>query len=202
MSIEWLLNDPINSYLYYMPGKYEQVLVAAPHHAPLEIQTLPCASHPTADENTGWIAFELASQLNCSCLIAGNYYLDPNKYKTSDYFKKIESVQPKILIEIHGHGNVSAKFDIEISCGSREKNHLSQQMASQLSAVFSNHLSLRDYTISGDFDQIHLRATKSLTINTNEWTAYHIELPFQLRKDSKQYTFLCDQLKNILLEMF
>lgn len=201
MSIAWLLNDPVNSYLYYLAGTTEKVLVAAPHHAPLDVSTLPCASHPTADENTGWITYELASRLNCSCLIAGNYFLDPNKYKTSDYFKKIEAVQPEILIEIHGHGSVSATFDIEISCGSREKSPLSQRMATQLATAFSNHPGLRHYTISGDFDQIHLRATKSLTINTNEWTAYHIELPFQLRKDPLQYKIMCDQLKNIILEM-
>jgi hypothetical protein len=201
MSIKWLLNESINSYLYYIPGTFEQVLIAAPHHAPVEISTLPCASHPSADENTGWIAYELASRLNCSCLIAGNYYIDSNKYKTSDYFKKIESVHPKILIEIHGHGSISAKFDIEISCGSREKSHLSQRMATQLTKSFSNHPSLCHYTISGNFDQIHLRATKSLTINTNEWTAYHIELPFQLRKDPDQYKIMCDQLKNIILKI-
>ena len=201
MSIEWLLNEPINSYLYYMPGTNEQVLVAAPHHASVEVSTLPCASHPNSDENTGWIAYQLASLLKCSCLIAGNYYLDANKYKTTDYYRKIESVQPKILIEIHGHGSVSAKFDIEISSGSREKSPLSQKMANKLTEAFSNHTSLRNYTISGDFDQIHLRATKSLTINTSEWTAYHIELPFKLRKDPKQYTLLCKHLKTIILEL-
>jgi hypothetical protein len=198
MSIEWLLNEPTNSYLYYIPGINEQVLIAAPHHAPVEVQTLPCESHPSADENTGWIAYELASLLRCNCLIAGNYYLDSNKHKTTDYFRKIEAVQPKILIEIHGHGSVSAKFDIEISCGSREKSHLSQRMATQLAKSFSNHPNLRDYTISGDFDQIHLRATKSITINTNAWTAYHIELPFKLRKDAHQYKIMCNHLKTFI----
>lgn len=199
MSIEWLLNEPINSYLYYIPGTHEKILVAAPHHAPVEVSTLPCASHPSADENTGWIAYELASLLNCSCLIAGNYYLDSNKYKTTDYYRKIESLQPKTLFEIHGHGSVSAKFDIEISCGSREKSPLSQHLADQLTKAFASHPSLCNYTISGNFDQIHLRATKSLTINTDEWTAYHIELPFKLRKDPVQYTLFCQQLKTIIL---
>ena len=100
MTIETFLNDPVNSYLIYIPGKNTDVMIGVPHHAPLGIQHLPCESHPTSDENTGFIGYRLAQLLDCPCLIAGNYFIDPNKYKSSDYFKKIEEVSPKFLIEI------------------------------------------------------------------------------------------------------
>jgi len=201
MSVEKMLNDPENSYLLYLPGEDKRLLIAAPHHAPLGIQALPCESHPTSDENTGWIAYQLSSSLNCGCLIAGNYFLDPNKHKTTDYYKIIESLKPKILVEIHAHGSGAANFDIEISCGSRDKSDLSQQLAEQLTHVFSNYNELKNYQISGDFDLIHFRATKSLTINTEEWTAYHIELPQKLRGNENQYLIFCEELGALLRKL-
>jgi len=201
MTIETFLNDPVNSYLIYHPKSRTDVLIAAPHHAPLWVSSLPCETHPTADENSGWIAYHLAKKLDCACLIAGNYFLDVNKHMTSDYFKKIEAIAPKILIEIHGHGSGSAKFNIEISSGSEQKSTQSQLFANQLSRSFASHHQLRDYTISGDFNQIHYKATRSLTINTNQWTAFHIELPYSLRKDEKKYLLFCEFVKTIVVEM-
>lgn len=201
MTIEMLLNDPVNSYLIYIPGKNTDVMIGVPHHAPLGVQRLPCESHPTSDENTGFIGYRLAQMLNCPCLIAGNYFIDPNKYKSSDYFKRIEAINPKYLIEIHGHAGLSAHFDIEISSGSLDKSVLSQKFAEQLKSAFSNHPALQNYTISGDFNQIHFRATKSLTINTDQWTALHIELPQTLRADQRQYNQLCKSLSKIVPEL-
>jgi hypothetical protein len=134
-------------------------------------------------------------------VIAVNYFLDPNKFKSSDYFKKIEAITPKFLIEIHGHAGLSAQFDIEISSGSLDKSVLSKKFAGQLFSAFSDHPSLSNYTISGDFDQIHFRATKSLTINTDQWTAFHIELPQKLREDQNQYILLCESLEKIVREL-
>ena len=201
MTIETILNDPVNSYLIFIPGRNPDVMIGVPHHAPLGVQQLPCESHPTSDENTGFIGYHLAQMLDCPCLIAGNYFIDPNKYKSSDYFKKIEEVAPKVLIEIHGHAGLSAHFDIEISSGSLEKSVLSKKFAGKLSNAFSRHSMLRNYTISGDFVQIHFRATKSLTINTDQWTAFHIELPQELREDQRQYNQLCESLEKIVREL-
>ena len=201
MSVEILLNDPINSYFIYLPKSRSDVIVAAPHHAPLWVSSLPCETHPTADENTGWIAFHLAKLLDCSCLVAGNYYLDVNKHKHSDYFKKIEAINPKILIEIHGHGSGSANFEIEISSGSLEKSPLSSQFAEKLSVFFTQSPMLKDYTISGDFSQIHYRATRSLTINTDQWIAYHIELPYSIRKSEGKYLLFCEYVKEIIEQL-
>lgn len=198
MNIETFLNDPVNSYLIYIPGKNTDVMIGVPHHAPLGIQHLPCESHPSSDENTGFIGYRLAQLLDCPCLIAGNYFIDPNKYKSSDYFKKIEEVSPKFLIEIHGHAGQSAHFDIEISSGSLDKSALSEKIADQLFITLSRHPTLRNYTISGNFVQIHFRATKSLTINTDQWTAFHIELPQKLREDKHQYNQLCECLEEII----
>ena len=201
MTIETLLNDPVNSYLIFIPVRNTDVMIGVPHHAPLGVQNLPCESHPTSDENTGFIGFRLAQLLDCPCVIAGNYFIDPNKYKSSDYFKKIEAITPKFLIEIHGHAGQSAHFDIEISSGSQDKSILSEKFAGQLSSAFSGHPSLCNYTISGDFDQIHFRATKSLTINTDQWTAFHIELPQKLREDQHQYNLLCESLEKIVRDL-
>jgi hypothetical protein len=201
MTIEMMLNDPVNSYLIYIPGKNTDVMIGVPHHAPLGVQHLPSESHPTSDENTGIIGYRLSQLLDCPCLIASNYFIDPNKYKSSDYFKKIEEVSPQFLIEIHGHVGQSAHFDIEISSGSLDKSVLSEKFADQLSTEFSRHSSLRNYTISGDFIQIHYKATRSLTINTNQWTAFHIELPYSLRKDENKYLLFCECVKTILVEM-
>ncbi len=198
MSIEELLIDPKSSYLIYRPGNDKRLLIAAPHHSPIGIDNLPNETHPTADENTGWIAFQLSKIFECGCLIAGNYFLDPNKHKTSDYYKKIEQYRPDILIEIHGHGSVSANYDIEISSGSRDKSVLSEKFANQLAQSFADYPVMRNYTISGDFERIHFRATKTLTINTDEWTAYHIELPQSLRQDEDQVMIFCDALSKII----
>lgn len=199
-SIVVCLNDPCNSFLFYLPGNNEQILIAAPHHAPLGVQHLPCETHPSSDENTGWIAYHLSQMLDSGCLIAGNYFIDPNKYKTSDYFKRIESLQPKILIEIHGHGSGSANFDIEISSGSRDKTFLSQRLANLLQQGLAIRENLKTYTISGDFEKIHFRATKSLTINTDQWTAFHIELPQKLREDEQQYLSFCEVFEEAILK--
>lgn len=200
MTIETFLNDPLNSYLLYHPAEREDILIAAPHHAPVNVPTLPCETHPVSDENTGWIAYHLSRKLSCGCLIAGNYFLDPNKHRTTDYYKKIEALQPKILIEIHAQGSGAANFDIEISCGSREKSHLSQKMADELALAFAHDSNMSTYRISGDFDAIHFKATKSVTINTNEWIAFHIELPQKLRENKEQYLTFCEELGNLLLQ--
>lgn len=201
MSLETLLNDSTNSYLIYHPGVNQKILVSAPHHAPLGVQQLPCLTHRTSDENTGWIAYQLAYFLDCDLMIAGNYFLDGNKHKTSDYFKKIESLMPTTLIEIHGHGSGSANYDIEISSGSRDKSYLAEQLADYLRKAFSTHKHLKNYTIGGDFDRIHFRATKSLTINTDLWTAYHIELPQKIREDQNQYLSFCDITKDFFIQL-
>lgn len=198
MAVEDFLNERENSFLLFIPAQDSTILIAAPHHAPLGVQQLPCPNHTSSDENTGWIAYHLARMLKAPCLIAGNYFLDPNKHKSSDYYKKIEELQPKVLVEVHGHGGHSAHYDIEISCGSRAKNSLSQKMASLLTNAFSSHPFLQGLSISGDFEEIYFRATKSLTINTNEWLAFHLELPQTVRENEEYYLAFCSVFAKVV----
>ena len=201
MAIEMLLNDPTNSYLLFVPGKTNDVVIGVPHHAPLGIQSLPCESHPSSDENTGFIGYQLAQLLDCSCIIAGNYFLDANKLKGSDYFKKIESLQPRILIEIHGHSSRNANYDIEISSGTVEKTVWSEVLSKKLRIAMENNPGLRSYSISGDFAKIYFKARKSLTINTDSWLAFHIELPQKLRESKDEYEPFCKVLGEIIKEL-
>jgi hypothetical protein len=202
MTIVDTLNERENSFLLFIPGADSRILIAAPHHAPLGVQQLPCPTHVSSDENTGWIAYHLAQRLKTDCLIAGNYFLDSNKYKSSDYYKKIEELRPKVLVEIHGHGGHSAHYDIEISAGSRAKSEYSQKMASLLLNAFVSHPFLQGLSISGDFDEIYFRATRSLTINTHEWLAFHLELPQTLRESEAYSLAFCEGLAAVVGEFY
>lgn len=201
MTIENLLNDPRISYLLFLPGRERRVLIAAPHHAPVGVPTLPIKARPTSDENTGLIAYHLSRSLDCPCLIAGNYFIDPNKKENTDYYNRIQSLKPRFLIEIHAHGSGAARFDIEITCGSREKSPLSQDLASRLQIALAAHPETLPYSISGNFDKIHFKATRSVTINTDQWIAYHIELPFSIRADTAKCKLFSAELSAIIVDM-
>jgi len=79
-------------------------VVAAPHHAPIGQNRLPCNDHPDSDEGAGYVALDLAEKLNCHSIIAFNYFIDANKDRSTDYFRRIERWNPVVLVEIHGHG--------------------------------------------------------------------------------------------------
>ena len=194
MFVETILDDPLNSHLLFTSGTSADIVIGVPHHAPLGVSQLPCKEHLDADENAGFLGYYVSQLLYCPSIIACNYFIDPNKDKNSDYYRKIVSIKPKILIEIHGHGSRSAIFDIEISSGNQEKNVWSKTMAANLQTKMTSVSPLRDYTLSGDINKIYFKAQKSSTITTNEWVAFHIELPKSLRQSKSHYIPFCEIL--------
>jgi hypothetical protein len=75
---------------------------------------------------------------------------------------------------------MSGNFNVEISSGRKERT-ISKLFAEAIvgEAQFIDHL--KDITISGDFDKIYFKATKSSTITNDSWTSLHLELPPELR---------------------
>lgn len=201
LQIEHILKDEKNSILLYIPADNGGIVVGVPHHAPQEVLDLPNPEHPVSDENTGFIGAALADRLNCPVIIACNYFMDVNKHKSSDYYKKIQSLQPRILTEIHGHSRNKARFDIEISSGSLERNFWSKELAGRLSEKLGNEPILKEYTLSGDFKRIYFKATKSITITSPDWIAFHIELPRPIRASRHQYLAFSDRLAEALSDM-
>jgi len=201
MQIENILNDGKNSILLFIPGDNKTIVIGVPHHAPQEVLVLPNEEHPVSDENAGFIGVAMAGLLNCPVIIACNYFMDVNKHKSSDYYKKIQSLEPMLLTEIHGHSRNKAHFDIEISSGSLDRNIYSKTLAEKLREKFLNEPLLQGYTISGDFKEIYFRATKSLSITSRQWIAFHIELPRAIRASSDQYLLFCNLLAGSLKEI-
>jgi hypothetical protein len=199
--VETLLHDPINSYLFFGAGLSNEIIIGVPHHAPINTTRLPCREHPDADENAGFIGYYLSCLLNCPCIIACNYFLDPNKDKGTDYFKKILELMPKLLVEIHGHGSNSARFDIEISSGSQEKTFWSKELEERLRLAFSRELSFRNLSMSGDFEEIYFKATKSVSITTDKWVAFHLELPKSIRQSKSLYMPFCELLAETIRDL-
>lgn len=158
------------------------IVVGVPHHAPAGTPVLPCPEHRDSDENTGYIGRYLAEQLDCCSVIACNATVDPNKYLDTDYTLQIAAWRPRILIEIHGHGKVRSRYDVEISCGSAEFTHYSEALAAGINSRLSADERFADVSVSGRFQDLYFRATKSLTITDTRWLAYHIELSSRLRK--------------------
>ena len=198
---EKILNDPENYALLITQGEVREVVIGVPHHAPLGVPTLPCEEHPYADENAGLIGYKVARLLNCRGIIACNSPIDPNKHEDSDYCQKILAWKPKFLVEVHGHGSNLAKFDIEISSGSTTRNFWSKEMAARIRAKLSTRPQFQGYTLSGDIDQIYFKAKKSYTITRDEWVAFHIELPWSIRKSKEKYSLFCEVLAETIREL-
>ena len=198
---EKILNDPENYALLTTQGEVKEVVIGVPHHAPLGVPTLPSKEHPYSDENAGLIGYEVARLLNCRSIIACNSPIDPNKHKDSDYCKTILAWKPKFLVEVHGHGSNSAKFDIEISSGSIAKNFWSKEMAARIRAKLSTRPQFQGYSLSGDINQIYFKAKKSYTITRDEWVAFHIELPWSIRKSKEKSSLFCEPLAETISEL-
>lgn len=188
--------------------KRSDIVVGVPHHAPAGIPYLPCPEHSDSDENTGFIGRHLADQLDCCSIIACNYTIDPNKHLHSDYTQQIAKWHPSILIEIHGHGKVRSKFDVEVSCGSAQQTIFSEDIAAAINQEISADPELVDVSVCGRFRDLYFRATKTLTITDERWIAYHIELSSRLRKPAigptgkptrLAYRF-CDCLADVFLD--
>ncbi len=203
-----MLESTEHSLLIIDQRKRIDLVVGAPHHAPAGVPDLPCPEHSDSDENTGFMARYLADQLECCSIIACNYTIDPNKHLRSDYTMQIAEWNPRVLIEIHGHGKVRSKYDVEISCGSAELTTYSADLAVAIKSKLSKDKDLADVTVCGRFTDIYFKATKTITITDPRWLAYHIELSPRLRKPeigqtgkptSFAYRF-CDHLADALYE--
>lgn len=158
------------------------IVIGVPHHAPAGVPTLPCPEHSDSDENTGFIGRHVAKYLDCCSIIACNSTIDPNKHLDSDYAMKIAQWSPKVLIEVHGHGKVRSRYDVEISCGSAGQTKYSEDMAILIGRKLSEDDDFADVSVCGHFFDLYFRATKTLTITDGRWIAYHIELSPRLRK--------------------
>lgn len=180
-NIENLLNRSDVSVLISRRGRYPAIAVGVPHHAPSGVFHLMTSPPRPSDENTGHLGLLLSQILDSSLIIASNYHFDVNKTLESDYTRTLQSLSPKLLVELHGHNNRKSHFDIEISCGSAADSRLSQEFSLALANACLDHNSLKNYSISGDFNKIYFQATQSITISSMPWTSFHIELPPSLR---------------------
>ena len=201
MKIDELLNNPKDSLLIVTDGEVKDIVIGVPHHSPLGVEKLRCKNDRNSDENAGFLGYLIAQGLNCNSIIACNYFIDANKSTGSDYLKRIDFWNPKILTEIHGHGGKSAKFDIEISSGSIEGNLWSKEMANRLSKKISSIPCLNVYKISGDFNAINFKAKDTFSINTTKWVSFHIELPKSIRESDSLYVPFCNSLVEVLNEI-
>ncbi|MBP6237171.1 MAG: hypothetical protein KA536_13585 [Saprospiraceae bacterium] len=160
----------------------KDIVIGAPHHSVGGVKNLPCMEHPDADENSGFIARQIAETLKLSSIIACNYRVDPNKNLRTDYSMQIAHWKPKYLIEIHGHGAKAISDNlIEITAGSLTRNDFSKLFASILQVKLSNNEELKNYVATGDFSKLHFKGTKSATIIDERWKPLQIELPPSLR---------------------
>lgn len=184
MSAELILESTEPSLLIIEARKRKDIVVGVPHHAPAGISRLPCAEHPDADENAGFIGRYVAEKLDCCSIIACNYTTDVNKFFRTDYTMQIAHWNPKVLIEIHGHGGVKAKTNIEISSGGSNNDKFSKELAGKLSVSFGTSQNLKGITVCGEYSKIYFKASTAVTISDGRWISYHIELPPNLRKPS------------------
>jgi len=180
-SIEEKLAEPEKEQLLVFQPLQKEITIGAPHHAPAGIKRLPC--NRPADQNTGYLALWLANLLKCSALIATNATVDPNKKLNSKYAQALIKMAPNYLVEIHGHGSEKANFEIEISAGSNERNNWSSLLADNLSNQLKESTIFNKFTVSGDFQSIYFKATRTSTIQHKDWLGIHIELPLKLRKE-------------------
>lgn len=185
MNAELMLESAETSLLIIEERKRKDIVVGVPHHAPAGITTLPCSEHPDADENAGFIGRNIAEQLSCCSIIACNYTIDVNKFFRTDYTMQIARWNPKVLIEIHGHGGEKAKSDIEISSGRLDDDKFSKTLADNLAILLSTTPELKGITVCGEYNKIYFQASNAVTISDGRWVSYHIELPPTLRKAPK-----------------
>lgn len=182
MRLKTLLNSNEVNFFLVKQGENPNIVLAAVHHAPIGISKLPCDEHPASDEAVGLLALQAAKLLKCTYVVASNYFRDPNKSDDTDYYKWLSRSKPFMLVEIHGHSSEKANFDVEISSGQQRKG-ASLDFAEKLQGYIDHYQFKNKYTVSGNYHQIHFKATKAVTINTDAWLAFHIELCLDLRKN-------------------
>ena len=208
MDVESMLASDRPSLLIIERRLRQDVVVGVPHHAPAGTSELPCPTHKASDENAGFIGRHLAERLDCCSVIASNYSIDVNKCLSTDYATQIAAWRPKILIEIHGHGQTRSSYDVEISCGSSQLTDTSENFAAALRQELVGDGALNDVTINGCFASLCFPATRSQTIVNSRWLSYHIELAPRLRKPESAPTgkpscrayMFCDYLATVVRE--
>ncbi|MBA3046097.1 MAG: hypothetical protein FP824_07775 [Euryarchaeota archaeon] len=166
----------------------EPIVIGAPHHTLGGTAKMVCGRE--GDENTGYLALILAEHLRGQCIIAHNYWLDPNKI-CNDYLHFIKLKNPQNLIEIHGHGG-SAKSYIEISCGTEELSDRSEKLAEfindEIRILEKIDSFWNDVSVCGTFSEIKYKAQEALSlryVRECDATPFHIEIYPKLRKDEK-----------------
>ncbi len=205
MDIQSQLADKENEHLIVVNADAADLVIGVPHHAPLGMTYLPTPNQRDSDENAGYIGYQIAQALHCTCVIACNARFDPNKSAATPYYKAIAALQPRILVEIHGHGGEKAHFNIEISCGNINNNKSSTKLAGYLRTGMRGNPSFKEFTLSGDFELIHYRASQTITINTEQWIAFHVELPKKIRGSRELYepfsAVLADAIRQVVSEL-
>lgn len=164
--------------------KSSRLTVGVPHHTPGGRSFMPTLKKRPGDENAGFLGELLAEKLQASFVCACNYFLDPNKSLDTDYSRAIIRSNPKVLVEVHGHGHRNTDNDVEISCGSKKEEIYAVQLMDQLKErLKADHMppKLKELKIEARFDRIYFRATGAATIKKPVWRAYHIETPQFLR---------------------
>jgi hypothetical protein len=206
MNVQAILQLSEPSLLIVEDRPERDIVVGVPHHAPAGTDSLPCTAHPESDENAGFLGRYLAGLLKCPSVIACNYPVDVNKYFRSDYSMQIAQWNPKVLVEIHGHGGRKANFDVEISSGSAQNNRYSVKFAEDMAVALAAMKPFPKLTMSGEYDKVYFKASDSVTITDGRWVAYHMELPRALRKPARRKTgkppivgfLFCDALAAVL----
>lgn len=205
MDISSQLADKENEHLIVVEAESADLVIGVPHHAPLGMTYLPSPDQRDSDENAGYIGYQIAQTLHCACVIACNARFDPNKSTATPYYKTIAALQPRILVEIHGHSGEKTPFDIEISCGSLSNNALSRKLAAYLRNGLRGNPLFKEFKLSGDFGLIHYQATKTITINTERWFGFHIELPKKIRASRELYepfsAILADAIRQVVADL-
>jgi len=164
--------------------KSSRVTVGVPHHTPGGRPFMPTPRRRPGDENAGFLGRFLAEEMQASFVCACNYFFDPNKSLENDYSRAIIRSDPRVLVEIHGHGYRNTENDVEISCGSKKEEVFAVQLMDQLWTGLkadSIPAGLKELKIEARFDRIYFRATRAATIKKPAWRAYHIEIPQFLR---------------------
>jgi hypothetical protein len=210
MYIKSMLREKKTSLLIIQKRRNNSIVIGVPHHAPADVEELPCPEHKDSDENAGFLGMYIAKKLKCHSVIACNYTMDANKHSGSDYAVQIAKWQPKVLVEIHGHSGKKAKYHIEISSGSKEENKkYSMPLAKKLSDKHLKDDLQKEMSICGDYGKIYFQAKDTATIRDKRWMSFHIELPPGIRipKEGKKDKLsdlgkqFCDCLVEALKEM-
>jgi len=194
-----LLDSSTRSGLVKLRRKASKIVIGAPHHAIGGIKNLPCPEHQVSDENTGYIAKDLANYINCSYIVGCNAKIDYNKSSDNSYYKYIEELAPKLLIEIHGHGGKKVgNKRIEISCGRIDNNEFSIKFATLLSDKINANLNFQEIEIEGDLNKIYYKASKTFSIKNKNWDSLHIEFPPFIRVDHSNQKLLPEYHKEFV----